>query len=374
MKLGLFTTLCYADDRVPWTQHYRSFVEEVQYAEQLGYDIYWLSEHHGSGYGTIPTTSVVAATLLAATTRIRVGAAVVNLPFTNPVRVAEEWAYLDAVSNGRVEVGFGRGYSPGEFALMGAEPAISRAVFEECLDIVLGVWRKGKIGHSGQRYNFPETEIYPHCVQRPHPPAYIAALSPETFELVGRYGLNVLTAPALMGMEGLKEAIGAAAKHLITEAGRTPESIDFPMQLMTHIAPTREEAYAAARGPLNWYFERVLSKVPGGKGNAAKGYEFYQKIAENTPAGEVSIDALNETGVALIGTPEDALARISGLRDSIGVRQMMLWMNIGGMEQPLIRRSMKLFSDAVMPALRGTETPVPQVFRDAQRAAAVAAE
>ena len=361
MRFGLFSTWSYRGGS-KWNAHYRTCLEEVQYAEDLGYETYWLSEHHGSGYGTIPTTSVVAASLLAATSNIRIGCAVTNLTFANPVRIAEEWAYLDAISNGRVEFGAGRGYSPGEFALMGADPAISREVFSEALDIILGVWRNPMFGFSGKYFNFPETEILPRCVQSPHPPVYVAALSPETFEIVGKHGLNILTTPALMGMDGLRKSITSAARHLVDEAGRSPESIDFPMQILTHIAPTRAEAYQAAEEPLNWYFDRVLTKVPGGTGNAAKSYEFYQTIAQHTSAGAVSVDALNETGVAIIGTAEDAIRRLAELRDTLNVKQVMLWMNFGGLAPDLIRRSMKIFADEVMPALKGTHTPVPESF------------
>jgi alkanesulfonate monooxygenase SsuD/methylene tetrahydromethanopterin reductase-like flavin-dependent oxidoreductase (luciferase family) len=362
MRFGLFSTWSYRGCN-EWSTHYQTLLEEVQYAETLGYETYWLSEHHGSGYGTIPTTSVVAATLLAATSKIRIGSAVVNLTFSNPVRIAEEWAYLDAISNGRVEFGVGRGYSPGEFALMGADPAISREVFSECLEIILGVWRNPVFGFKGKYFNFPETEIFPRCVQHPHPPVYVAALSPETFEIVGKHGLNILTTPALMGIEGLTKSITSAARHLVTEAGRTPESIDFPLQIIMHLAPTKTEAYQEAEEPLNWYFDRVLTKVPGGKGNAAKSYEFYQMIAEHTSAGAVSLDALNENGVAIIGTAEDAIRRLTELRDTINVKQVMLWMNFGGLAPDLIRRSMKIFAYEVMPHLQGTVTPVPDSFR-----------
>jgi len=362
MKFGLFSTLSYTSD-VDWHEHYSKFVKEVQYAEELGYDTYWVSEHHGSGYGTIPTDAVIAATLLASTKKIRIGSAVVNLPFSNPVRVAEEWAYLDAVSGGRVDFGVGRGYSPGEFQLMNADPSVSREVFAECLEVILGIWRNRNFSYSGKYYNFPETEILPRPVQKPHPPVYVAALSPETFELVGKHGLNILTTPSLMGMDGLKSAITSAARHLITESGRTPESIDFPIQLIMHLAPTKEEAYKIADEPLNWYFDRVLTKVPGGKGNAAKSYEFYQTIAQNTAGGAVSLDSLNENGVAVIGTAEEALKRLEGLRDTINLKQVMLWMNFGGIHHEHVKKSMKIFAEEVMPHLRNTKTPVPDSFR-----------
>src|SRR5262249_34037050 len=159
----------------------------------------------------------------------------------NPVRIAENWAMVDVVSNGRLDWGAGRGYQPREFAMLGADPTVSRDVFAEALDVVLGLWNTdGPFSYRGRYFQINGIEIFPKPVQRPLP-VWVAALSPPTFQLIAEKGLQVITTPTLMPMEQLKEQVVLAAQTLVAR-GRPPESIDFPLSMVTHVAPTVEEA------------------------------------------------------------------------------------------------------------------------------------
>ncbi|RIK03299.1 MAG: luciferase, partial [Acidobacteria bacterium] len=117
MKFGIFYVL-ECPDR-DFSRAYREMLEQIAYAEQLGFDEVWLAEHHGSDYGSMPSPQVAAAAIAARTERMRIGIAVSNLTFDWPVRIAEDYAMVDVISGGRLDFGVGRGYQPDEFHNMG---------------------------------------------------------------------------------------------------------------------------------------------------------------------------------------------------------------------------------------------------------------
>ena len=129
MRFGLFYVL-----ESPDGDHRRAYKEmlgQIEYAEELGFDSVWLAEHHGSAYGSLPSPAVAAAAIATMTERLRIGIAVSILPFSNPVRTAEDYAMVDVISNGRLDMGVGRGYQPREFAMLGLadQQQHSRAIF-----------------------------------------------------------------------------------------------------------------------------------------------------------------------------------------------------------------------------------------------------
>ena len=117
-------------------QYYEENIELIEYADRVGLDEVWLAEHHFTDYGVMPSTQVFGAYAAARTERIRIGTGVCVLPFHNPVRVAEEFAFLDQLSGGRLDFGVGRGYQPGEFRGYGIPFEESHQRFTETLEIV----------------------------------------------------------------------------------------------------------------------------------------------------------------------------------------------------------------------------------------------
>ena len=140
MKFGVFF-VCESPDR-DFKRAYDEMLEQIDYAEHLGFDTVWLAEHHGSTYGSMPSGAVMAAAVAQRTKFIRIGLAVSILPFNNPVRIAEDYAMVDVLSGGRLDFGVGRGYQPSEYAMLGLadKQAQSREIFQESLDILIGLW------------------------------------------------------------------------------------------------------------------------------------------------------------------------------------------------------------------------------------------
>ncbi len=353
MQFGLF--YLGGSPREQHAREYEEILEQAEYADELGFDNIWLSEHHGSNYGTVPSPQILAAAIAQRTKRIRIGVAVSILTFQHPVRVAEDWAMIDNLSNGRLDFGAGRGYQPREFRMMGADPETSREVFAEALDIVLGLWEHGRFSYAGKHFTVDDAEIFPKPIQKPVP-LWIAALSPPTYKLVAEKGANILMTPLLSPMEELKEK-ALEARQVLIDGGRDPESIIFPLSMVAYVAPTREQARAEMEPALGWHFKRILELYPGVRGQPIeKGYEAYADPMKQLEAlGDPDspwFDAFVDSGTLLVSDPAEACDFLRDLRDSIDLRHFTAATAIGGLEHDKVMACMKLWAEEVMPVLR----------------------
>lgn len=360
MRFGLFFLAgSPSEDHV---RDYGEILEQVEAAEELGYHSVWLAEHHGSSYSTTPSPAVLAAAASQRTSTIGIGVAVSILPFQNPIRVAEEWAMVDVLSNGRLLFGAGRGYQEREFHLMRANPVESRELFAESLEIILRLWRGECVTFHGKHFHFDEAEIFPKPVQRPVP-TWLAALSPQTMELVARHGLNLMMTPVLSPLADLEQHALAAMRQLIA-AGRAPESIDFPMNVAGFIGSSVAEARATVKEAYEWHFRKIVSLYPGAGGKeVARGYEGYadpvRALERMLESGEPWLDPFSESGNILIGDPDTARAYIHRLRDDLGLKHLNLAMAVGGLPHEAVLESMRLFAEEVMPEFAGLDSPLP---------------
>jgi alkanesulfonate monooxygenase SsuD/methylene tetrahydromethanopterin reductase-like flavin-dependent oxidoreductase (luciferase family) len=359
MKFGVFYVVESPDG--DFKRAYDEMLGQIEYAEYLGFDTVWLAEHHGSSYGSMPSPQVMAAAVAERTKYMRIGMAVSILPFDNPVRIAEDYAMVDVISGGRLDFGVGRGYQPREFSMLGMESvqSESRGLFEESLDIILGLWTEDRFTYHGRHFQIEDAELHPRPLQSPHPPIYVAAISPDTFELVAERGFNLLITPTLMDLPTLKSFTLDAKKRLV-ERGRDPYSLNFPLNWQIHVARTAAEARERTRDAFGWYFDKVMSLVPQG-GKVPATYEAYAEMAQAySEAGGFPIERLQELGVLVLGTPEDAIERIEEVYRDIGQHHVSCWFRIGGLEDAKVRDSMKLFAEEVMPRFRERPMSIPE--------------
>lgn len=358
MKFGVFYVIESPDG--DYKRAYDEMLDQVEYAEYLGFDTVWLAEHHGSSYGSMPSPQVMAAAVAQRTKHMRIGLAVSILPFDNPVRIAEDYAMVDVISNGRLDFGVGRGYQPREFGMLGLESVQgeSRGLFEESLDIILGLWTEDRFTYRGKHFQIEDAELHPRPLQKPHPPVYVAAISPDTFDLVAERGFNLLMTPTLMDLPTLKEFTLEAMRTLVAR-GRDPHSLNFPLNWQIHLARTEAEAVERTRDAFGWYFDKVMSLVPQGAEVPAT-YEAYAEMAKAyADAGGFPIEQLQEMGVLVVGTPQDAIRRIEEVYRDIGQHHISCWFRIGGLEDHKVRDSMKLFAEEVMPRFRERPMRIP---------------
>jgi alkanesulfonate monooxygenase SsuD/methylene tetrahydromethanopterin reductase-like flavin-dependent oxidoreductase (luciferase family) len=196
-------------------------MELMRAAEEVGFDSVWPAEHHFTEYGYCASPALSLAAIATQTRRLRLGTGVVVLPLNHPLRVAEDYAFLDHLSDGRVDLGIGRGYQPLEFQRYGVDQSTTREQFDEALQVLRQAWTRGKVDFEGKHFRFRDVPIRPAPVQKPHPPIWMAALSPETFELAGRYGLNLLYG-SVFGLVPEMAALRRADYHRGLGAGGHP--------------------------------------------------------------------------------------------------------------------------------------------------------
>ena len=168
-------------------------MEQCILADEVGFDYLWFVEHHFlTGFSASPCPDLVYAALSQRTKQIRLGLGVVILPYHHPNRVAERVAMLDHLSEGRVDFGTGRS-APYELTGMGIDPRDSREMWEESLSMVPDIWQTDLYSHEGKYWQVPERQILPKPYQNPHPPIWVAALQPSTYEIAASKGIGVLS-------------------------------------------------------------------------------------------------------------------------------------------------------------------------------------
>jgi alkanesulfonate monooxygenase SsuD/methylene tetrahydromethanopterin reductase-like flavin-dependent oxidoreductase (luciferase family) len=348
MKFGLF--YLFSDfGHIPQDQLFHEILEEIEYAEELGFDSVWLPEHHFAVYGMLGNPLVLAAAIAQRTRRLQIGTAIMVVPFQHPLRLAEDAALVDVLSGGRLLLGLGRGYQPPEFHGFGVPQQASRQMFLEGFEILKRALSGEKFTYAGQFWQIREpTEIYPKPLQQPHPPFYLAAVSPETYEVAARLGLPLLRSPQFSDLDSVARAF-ADYQAKMRVYGHDPDKLDQPLSVRTFVAPTDEEAKAEAKHVV-WFYHLLATLLPGAPGRPKPaGYEQYPR--DPSALARVTVDEVWERGTCF-GSPERVIQLMTRYLQRTGTTHWMAQMRIGGLEHQKVLRSMELFAKHVMPALR----------------------
>ncbi len=180
-------------------------IDQVCAAEALGFSDVWLTEHYFTGESVYNDALLFASALTMRTTRIRIGFAVMQMPFHHPVRLAVQLALLDNLSNGRIDVGIGKGtvYNEYEFVGHGLRSDDSRARMAEAIEVLERAWRETPLVYQGKYFNLRVPELRPRPIQQPGPPIWRSVISPGSFTECGRLGIPILT--ARLPLERIKE-------------------------------------------------------------------------------------------------------------------------------------------------------------------------
>ena len=346
MKLGAFFLF---EKPSPKTgeQVFREVLEQVRWAEELDYDEVWLAQHHFSEYGIASALPVVAAAVARETRRIRIGTAVSILPFQHPIHLAEDWAAVDVLSGGRLDFGVGRGYQPGEFAGFGVPMEEATQRFDESLDIIRLAWTRDRFSYEGKIYKVDELAVHPKPLQKPHPPIYVAALQPASYERVGRMGLGILAAPLITPPEQMQENLNGYRRAL-RESGGDPDTMEYPIQQMVYVAETNDQARREATPYFEWYFHTISRLITSKEqGPAPASYDFYRKSQEHLE--RVRMDRIWERRAAAVGDPVRVAEILNDSRRDHGMNHLMAWVGVGGMPHDKVMRSMELLKREVWP-------------------------
>lgn len=333
---------------------YNQYLDELEYAEQLGFDGLGVNEHHQNAYGTMPSPNLVAAALVRRTTTARIAILGNALPLRDhPLRVAEEVAMLDVMSGGRIISGFVRGIGC-EYLSFGIDPTRSRERFYEAHDLIVRAWTEdGPFCFEGKHYRVRYANIWPRPLQRPHPPIWLPSQgSTETIRWSAqrRYPfISVFTSYA--NAKRLIDEYKVAARAAGYEA--PPEQIGFAVP--TYVAESDERARREIEPHLLWMFRRGLKMppnllVPPGY-ITEESLRKFLKTNVKAPA-ELSFAELVRDGYVIAGSPDSVRREIQKIRDELNFGIFIGGGPIGDMPADKTKRSAELFAREVIPAFR----------------------
>ncbi len=356
--------------------------EQVQLAERLGFETVWISEHHfgGEGYDIFPNPIMVCMHLASRTSRIRLGLGAVILPEWHPLRLAEDLAFLDHSTLGRVECAVGKGITSRELSNLSpfhadrSDPEALEAIFNESLDILRRAWTEDPFRYEGKYYTFPHPgvkdsyaawhptderyrdasgtylgmSIVPKPYQQPHPRLWLVGDSPATFIHAARLGLKPIT--WLRSHKALEESFEAyRAEASVVQDRELALGEDAALMRIVFVAPSKQQA----REMIEPSVDRLYRDYLGG----LRGRDIYAEPGETIPQSDLDkpwFDFLYDRGHLLVGTPDEVSEQILDLRHRVGLERLLVYTCVAEMDPGAILDSLALFGGTVAPRFATT--------------------
>jgi alkanesulfonate monooxygenase SsuD/methylene tetrahydromethanopterin reductase-like flavin-dependent oxidoreductase (luciferase family) len=328
---------------------FRDVLELADAGEAWGLHGVWLGEMHGNAPRSVLSAPlVVAAAIATRTRRLRVGTAVQLLPLHHPLRLAEDVATVDHLSQGRFEFGIGRSGSPRAYDAFGIPYTESQPRFAEALEVIREAWKGQPFSYHGTYYHVDNATVCPRPYQVPHPPLRMAATDDATFARVGRMGLPIFVGLRRTDIPELRAQV-LAYRAAWREAGHAGEP-DVCLRIPLYAAPTEAAALEEPRESIAYYFRRQAELTRAVVGREGTGPAELRQ-AQASRLAELSYEAILTTKVAF-GTAKALIDRLTRLREELGLRGVVAELNPGGLiPAERVRRSLRLLTHEVMPAL-----------------------
>jgi alkanesulfonate monooxygenase SsuD/methylene tetrahydromethanopterin reductase-like flavin-dependent oxidoreductase (luciferase family) len=384
MKVFVFDLLAYGEQldhlkaggELPYPLARRHFKPEVAartYAEhlaaweeldRLGYDGVGFNEHHCSPYGLMNSPNLLAAAAAQRTKNLKLLIYGNLLPLHEPLRLAEELAMLDCMSNGRLISGFARGI-PREYQVHNVPLADSRARFDEAFEIITRAWSEEVFSHRGQFWNYQDVSLWPRPVQQPRPPIWMPVVgSKESIEFAARHDLPIT--PGLGRSRGLRDDIIRYYARCLERGGHriTPDHLS--LGISAYVAPNKAEA-VREMGPYHLYFNRTLFSHGNFTETSRQRETGYSTSSstdyvspENRRAAEFAREDFRNLTMADVerqaeempwGAPEEVTRRIIDAADSAGADNVQISLNRGVLPHELFIEQIRRFARDVLPAL-----------------------
>ncbi|KPV44008.1 LLM class flavin-dependent oxidoreductase [Alicyclobacillus ferrooxydans] len=333
MKFSTFTVFDNYQNCIPRSvgQIYDEVAEQTILADELGYDAVWYAEHHFSEYGVSTSPQMLLASVARQTKRIRLGVSVSVLPLHDPIEIAEDYATLDILSGGRLNMGLGSGYIAAEFAGFQIPMEDKALRFNDAFDVLLKAWTGERFSHNGPYYQVPEVQLNVTPVQQP-PEFWVASLRKEPVRYVARAGHRIMGIAYVNSNSRaeMADVIETYKDEYRARGHGDPDALEMPIAFHVHVAESLAEAEENAKEAINLYLRT-------------------RQYGKN-----IQYEDLRARQQAIFGTPDDVIEQIKAYQE-IGVNHFMAFMNFGGLEQKKVLRSMELFAKHVMPAFQAAE-------------------
>ena len=340
MDFGIFTMFTVRENGAQ-SEAFQEWFGIVQAAEDLGLDTFWIGESHFRPERAVMAAPLIGASAVAARTkRIKVGLAVQVLPLANPLRIAEEAAIVDHISEGRLVFGVGRSSFIESYQGYNIDYGESRGRFTESLEVILKAWGDEPFSYEGEFYQFHDVDLVPKTYQKPHPKVRVAVESKDTFSLTGSLGYPIFMRHQ-MEISQLQELLHQYqdARHLAGFAGPN----DVILQVGAYVAETAEQAYSDPQASTMHRVQVIQQNL-----NQVGDQETYERLKRSS---EVTYDELLPR--MAFGTPETVAEKIQQYREDLGITGISVDVNPGGqIPHDKVMNSMRLLAEEVMPRFR----------------------
>jgi alkanesulfonate monooxygenase SsuD/methylene tetrahydromethanopterin reductase-like flavin-dependent oxidoreductase (luciferase family) len=334
MKFGLFgsATTKRGGPDLDSGQGFREYVDYTVEADALGYSSIFVVEHHFTGYGQVSASLNLLTWVAARTKDLRLGTAVIVLPWHNPVLLAEQAATIDLLSGGRLDFGIGKGYRHAEFAGFCIPQAEADERFDEGLALILKAWTSDdRFSHHGKYWHFENIIVEPPTAQKPHPPIWMAAGNPDSIRKVAQRGYRLLL-DQHASMEVSIERFNIY-KAEVERLGRRFNPMDVALSRAFFVARNAEEKVKA-----------IETRFANQQRLVRQGAAPDDKTKPSLLSFDQTLDAAGES--ALFGTPDDIAVKLEGLR-AAGIEHLLLNGPTGS------RENLRAFARELMPAFSG---------------------
>lgn len=342
MKFGVFDHVDKSGRAL--AQQFAERVDYVAAADRLGFYGYHVAEHHATPLNMVPVPGVFLGAVAQATENIRIGPLTYLLPLYSPLRLIEEVGMFDHMSNGRMELGVGRGVSPFEMNYHNFDPDTAREVYGEALEVLLEGMTHDSLSYSGKHFNYKDVPMELRPLQDPHPPLWYPSSNPGGSAYAGENGFHYCT---LGGVEMAKANIAAFNEAYAKRGATIGAQRPFPggaavgISRQVTVAATDAEALKIA-GPAYKVWHDSLTKL--WRENNVEGPQFARNTVD-------SVEKAIAGGTHIAGSPETVCEQLAEQIDALGVNYVISAFNFGDMTHEDALRSTTLFGEEVMPKL-----------------------
>ena len=317
---------------------YRAMLDQMIEAEALGFDHVWLTEHHFTDDAYNPAPLSMAAAIAAVTSRIRIGTFVMLMPFTHPVRAAEDVSLVDILSNGRFDIGVGQGYTHDEFNAFCVDRKERAPRMQEGVELMRRLFTEENVTFNGRFTQTKDLSLRPKPVQQPHPPFWIGARAPKAIRRAAKLRAHLMTTlgpdPAPLYMETLREL------------GEDPDKFKVAQLRLVYCAETEDQAWLDSQDHIAHvfgYYERVLQEAGDVAGDE-------QPLPFSKPE-EIRDSVLADSAI-VVGTPEQICTKLDAFCRDYRCTDFILSSHFAGIDPAKSSRSNELIAKHVIPEFR----------------------
>jgi len=354
MKFGLLYEM---ETPRPWhaLSEYNTYWEalaQIELADRIGLDYVWEVEHHFlEEYSHSPAPEVFYGAVTQRTKNIRIAHGVRLLPFNfnHPIKVAEQAAVLDIMSNGRVDIGTGRSTTAQELDGFGVNYDRTRDEVKEALEIIVKAWTEDILEYNGKLIQVPPRRVVPKPIQKPHPPMWMACVAPDSYAIAGDRGLGVLSFS--LNWEQVQKSMEEYRKASAQRSNQIPKVVneEFAGLIICHVAENKEEEAIGLEGA-RWFMHNVAKLFePLMVKNKLYSYEYLRMLmAMNLDPKDASDAELKEHHMVVVGNPDEVIRKLENFQKS-GMNQVICFKQAGRIPHANIMQSLKRMGKHILP-------------------------